>query len=136
LQARSGTPQNPSFAPGFQCFQQFRGICFSLEVSPEGPITWGFGTVLVQLVQLLGPRKGRNNLAPICVVRIWIINHLQSRFSLRSEKVRFSEVPFPELPFFVLLALLEPGNMFRDDKTHVGVPAAIEQSLTAGNLGK
>ena len=39
LQARSGTPKTPSFALGFQCFQQFRGICFSLEVSPESAIT-------------------------------------------------------------------------------------------------
>jgi len=48
LQARSGTPKTPSFAPAFQGFQQFWGICFSLEVSPEAPITWGFGTVMVQ----------------------------------------------------------------------------------------
>jgi hypothetical protein len=39
LQARSGTPNIPSFALGFQCFQQFRGIRFSLEVSPEALIT-------------------------------------------------------------------------------------------------
>jgi hypothetical protein len=39
LQARSGTPKTPSFALGFQCFQQFRGICFSLEVNPEAAIT-------------------------------------------------------------------------------------------------
>ena len=52
LQARSGTPKTPSFAIGFQCFQQFRGICFSLEVSLEAPITWSFGTVLVQQIFL------------------------------------------------------------------------------------
>jgi len=39
LQARSITPNAPSFAFGFHCFQQFRGICFSLEVNPETAIT-------------------------------------------------------------------------------------------------
>jgi hypothetical protein len=49
LQACSATPNAPSFAFGFQCFQQFRGICFSLEVTPEATITWGFGTVKNQV---------------------------------------------------------------------------------------
>jgi hypothetical protein len=39
LQGRSVTPTTPSFAFGFQYFQQFRGICFSLEVTPETAIT-------------------------------------------------------------------------------------------------
>jgi hypothetical protein len=34
----------PFFAFRFQCFQHFRGICFSLEVTSEGAISWGFGT--------------------------------------------------------------------------------------------
>jgi hypothetical protein len=50
LQARSGTQNIQSFAIGFQCFQQFREICFSLEVIPEPAITRGLGTVLVQLM--------------------------------------------------------------------------------------
>src|SRR2546421_9744095 len=35
LQARAHLPTIPSFTLAFQCFQQFRGICFSLEVSPD-----------------------------------------------------------------------------------------------------
>ncbi len=58
LQAPSPLPKTPSFALRIQCFQQFRGICFSLEVSPEGAITWSFGTG--RLPSLLGePRSDR-----------------------------------------------------------------------------
>jgi putative CocE/NonD family hydrolase len=39
LQTHSPVPLTPSFIWLFQCFQQFRGIYFSLEVSPEGAIT-------------------------------------------------------------------------------------------------
>jgi hypothetical protein len=54
MAALEATPQSSpttlSFGIGFQCFQQFRGICFSLEVSLEAPIAWSFGTVLVQQI--------------------------------------------------------------------------------------
>jgi hypothetical protein len=49
LQARSVTPRAPSFAFGFQRLQQFRGICFSLEVTREASNPWGFGTVKNQV---------------------------------------------------------------------------------------
>jgi hypothetical protein len=39
LQAGALVPTIPSFIVAFYCFQQFRGMCFSLEVSPESSIT-------------------------------------------------------------------------------------------------
>jgi hypothetical protein len=37
-----GNSRDSIFALGFQCFQQFRGICFLLEVSPRSSNYIGF----------------------------------------------------------------------------------------------